>query len=102
MPEFYATPDGPGAAARRAAEAALATDQVSRPGVPVRFLGAVAVPQEETCFWLYQAPSASAVRAAMTSARLRPDRITPVGLHRPAPWASPRFSWPRTRQAPSL
>ena len=41
------------------------------------------MPAEETCFWLYQAPSAGAVRAAMTRARLRPDRITEAVSIRP-------------------
>jgi len=34
------------------------------------------VPEEETCFYLYRALSAGAVRAAMTGAGLRPERIT--------------------------
>ena len=44
-------------------------------GRPVRCLGAINVPGEETCFCLYQAPSAGAVREAMTRAELRPERI---------------------------
>ena len=89
MPEFlaetYAPRDPPGTdtAARRAAQAALAADQTSRPGAPVRLLGAIVVPEEETCFYLYQAPSAGAVRAAVTRAGLRPDRITRAGWIRP-------------------
>jgi len=82
MPEFLAetyTPrEGPGAAAPRAADVALAARQASGHGAPVRLLGAIAVPEDETCFYLYQAPSAGAVRAAMTRAGLRPDRITPA------------------------
>jgi hypothetical protein len=41
MPEFLAETYAPGAAALRAGEAALAAEQVSRPGAPVRFLSAV-------------------------------------------------------------
>jgi len=82
MPEFLAETYAP-----RDAPAPVAP----RPGAPVRFLGAVLVPDEETCFWLYQAPSADAVRAAMTSARLRPERITPAVSIRPSdPALSPR------------
>jgi hypothetical protein len=89
MPEFLAetyTPRGiPGTAAPRAGDA-LAAEQASGPEGLVRFLGAIAVPEEETCFWLYQAPSAGAVHAAMTRAGLRPERITPaVPLRPPAP-----------------
>jgi hypothetical protein len=87
MPEFLAETYAPrGAAAPGAAGLALAARQVSGHGAPVRFLGAVAVPEEETCFYLYQAPTAGAVRAAMTAAGLRPDRITPaVPVWPPAP-----------------
>ena len=95
MPEFLAetyTPRGDGGpAAPGADEAVRAAGQASQPGAPVRFLGAILVPAEETCFWLYQAPSADAVRAAMTSARLRPERITPAVSIRPSdPALSPR------------
>jgi len=88
MPEFLAetyTPrDAPstGDIARGAAHA-------GGPGDPVCFLGAIAVPAEETCFWLYQAPSADAVRAAMTAAGLRPERITPAVTIRPPRPARP-------------
>src|SRR5215467_7355952 len=87
MPEFlaetYAPRDGPGGAAPRAGDLARAAGQASGPGAPVRFLGAIAVPGEETCFWLYQAPTADAVRAAMIAAGLRPERITPAVTIRP-------------------
>ena len=83
MPEFlaetYTLRDGPGAAAvPRAGDLARAAAQASGSGTPVCFLGAIAVPSEETCSWLYQAPTAAAVRAAMTPAGLRPERITPA------------------------
>ena len=87
MPEFlaetYAPRDAPGGAASRAAGIALGAGQASQHGMPVRFLGAILVPDEETCFWLYQAPSAAAVRLAMIRARLRPERITPAVLAGP-------------------
>jgi hypothetical protein len=82
MPEFLAetyTPrDAPGAAAPRAGDLARAAAHASAPGGPVHFLGAIIVAGEETGFWLYQAPEAEAVRAAMTAAGLRPERITPA------------------------
>ena len=60
MPEFLAetyTPWlAPGIAAPCAADVARAAEHASGPGAAARFLGAVAVPEEETCFWLYQAP----------------------------------------------
>ena len=94
MPEFLAetyAPHGDGApAAPGAAGAAHAADQASGPGGPIRLLGAILVPDEEICLWLYQAPSAGAVRAAMTAAGLRPERITPaVSIRPPDPAPSP-------------
>ena len=95
MPEFlaetYAPRDPPGTTAPTAAGLARA-GQASQDRAPVRFLGAILAPEEETCFWLYQAPSAAAVRAAMTAAGLRPERITPAVPVRP--------SQARPRQAP--
>ena len=86
MPEFVAETcaprDVPGAPMERAADIALAAGRASQRGGAVRFLGVILVPDEETCFWRYQAPSAGVVRLAMIRARLRPGRITlavPVG-----------------------
>jgi hypothetical protein len=94
MPDFLAetyTPrSGPGAAAvPRAGDLARAAARASAPGAAVRFLGAILVPEEETCFWLYQAPAAETVRAAMTAAGLRPERITPAVTIRPPRPARP-------------
>ena len=81
----------PATAAPSAAGVALAAGQTSQDGGPVRLLGAVVVPEEETCFWLYQAPSAGAVRAAMTRAGLRPEWITQaVSIRPPDPALAPR------------
>ena len=90
MPEFLAESHtfllAPGIPALCAADVARAAAHAAGPRAPAWFLGAVAVPEEETCFWLYQAPSAAAVRVAMTAAGLRPERITEaVALRPPAP-----------------
>jgi uncharacterized repeat protein (TIGR01451 family) len=106
MPEFLAetyTPrDAPGTsgAAPGAGDIAWAAEQASGPGAPVRFLGAVIVPGEETGFWLYQAPTAGAVRAAMAAAGLRPERITPAVSLRPPHPAPGTRSPSRPGQAP--
>jgi hypothetical protein len=84
MPEFLAETYAPrGASTPGAADVVLAAEHVSGHGASVRFLGAIAVPGEEICFWLYQAPTGAAVRAAMAAALLRPDRITPAVSIRP-------------------
>src|SRR5215472_4580678 len=79
MPQFLAetyTPRAPDITAVAAGHLALATEQLSEEAATLRLLGAVFVPDDETCFFLYQAASADAVRAAMSRARLRPGRIT--------------------------
>jgi hypothetical protein len=89
LAETYAPRDAAGTAAPRAGDIAWAAAHASRPGAPVRFLGAIIVPSEETGFWLYQAPTAAAVRAAMTRAGLHPERITPAVTIRPPHSARP-------------
>ena len=80
MPEFlaetYAPATPPAPAVSRAGNLAVAAGQASRLRVSVRIAGAIVVPDDETCLCLYQAPSAAAVREAMTRARLQPERIT--------------------------
>lgn len=44
-------------------------------GIPVRFVRSIFVPEDESCFYLFEAPSAEAVRQAVHRARLRFDRI---------------------------
>ena len=39
-------------------------------GVPVRFLRSVFVPEDESCFFLYEGPTADAVREAAARAEL--------------------------------
>ena len=93
MPEFLAETYTPrevlDTAAPRAGDLARAAAHASRSGAPVRFLGAIIVPGEETVFWLYLAPTAEAVRAATTAAGLDPERITPAATLRPPPTARP-------------
>ena len=96
MPKFLAetyTPrDAPGTSASAPSDGDLAraAAHAGGPGAPAWFLGAIAVPGEEICFGLYQALSVGAVRAAMTAAGLRPERITPaVSIRPPDPAPSP-------------
>ena len=42
----------------------------------VRYLGAVTVPDDATVFWLFDAPSIDALRAAAAAAGLTADRIS--------------------------
>jgi hypothetical protein len=65
------TSSGPGVA-----DLALGAQALAREGKPVRFLRSIFVPEDETCFYLYEAPSAETVRAAAARAGLRFHRIT--------------------------
>jgi hypothetical protein len=101
MPEFLAetyTPRDAGAAS--AGDLARAAAYAGGPGAPVQFLGAILVPSEETGFWLYQAPTAEAVRAAMTAAGLRPERITLALTLRPPSPARPGGGAPAASPPP--
>jgi hypothetical protein len=70
---------------------ALAADQASQDGARVRLVGALFLPAEETCLYLYRSASADAVPAAVTRAGLRCDRLTPAVSITPA---EPRFRTP--------
>jgi hypothetical protein len=87
--ETYTSRDTTGSLARRVEARTLAAEQVSEPGTEVRLLGAVILPADETCFYLYQAASADAVRAAV--ARVEPDleRVTEAILIRPSQTGAP-------------
>jgi hypothetical protein len=76
LAETYAPYETPSAAARQAQQVSLAAAQVSETGAFVRLLRAIFVPEDDISFYLFQAPSADAVRDAMTRAGLRSDRIT--------------------------
>jgi uncharacterized protein DUF4242 len=56
--------------------ARLAADELSRQGTPVRYLHSVFVPEDETCFHLYEADSPDRVREAARCAALRFERVS--------------------------
>jgi hypothetical protein len=57
------------------AKARQATDELRREGAEVRFLRSIFVPEDDACFFLYEGPSAQAVRAAVARARLGVRRV---------------------------
>jgi hypothetical protein len=73
--ETYAQYEAPSAAASLE-RLSRAADQLSKTGAEVRLQRAIYLPEDDTCFYLFQASSADAVRDAMRGAGLRPDRIT--------------------------
>jgi hypothetical protein len=82
--ESYAPPQTASTLAAGVGELAAAAAQASAPGAEVRLLGAVLLPAEETCLYLYQAPSADAVRAAAGRAGQHLERISDAVLIRPS------------------
>jgi hypothetical protein len=76
MVELYVSRGEAGAVERFARSAGLAADELSREGSPVRYLRSIFVPEDETCFYLYEAASAQVVLEAAQRAGLPFDRIT--------------------------
>jgi Protein of unknown function (DUF4242) len=60
---------------RKTALARQATDELRREGEQVRFLRSIFVPEDGACFFLYEGPSAEAVRAAAVRAELGVGRV---------------------------
>lgn len=74
--ERYASRSDSEAAAASADRARREAEQLSREGTRVRLVRSIFVPEDETCFDLYEAESLDAVREAARRAELRVDRIT--------------------------
>ena len=55
-----------------------AAEEMRRDGEAVRFLRSVFVPEDDTCFFLYEGPSARVVRAAALRAQLRAGHARPT------------------------
>ena len=62
-------------AATGSAEVAAAAEQLTREGRRVRLVHSIVVPEDETCFYLFEAQTGDAVREAATRAGLRFDRV---------------------------
>jgi hypothetical protein len=60
----------------RAERARMAAEALTREGTPVRYLRSIFVPEDEICFYLFDAPSAEGVREAASRAALAFERIT--------------------------
>jgi hypothetical protein len=56
--------------------ASMAAADVSREGEAIRLVRSIVMPEDETCFLLYEAPSIESVRAAAGRAGLDAVRIT--------------------------
>ena len=73
--ELYVSQNDATAAEQGAERARLAAEELTREGTEIRFLRSIFVPADETCFFLYRAASAAAVREAGLRAALAFERV---------------------------
>ena len=73
--ETYASRNAGAEVEQGAERARAAAAQLTLEGKPVRFLRSIFVPEDETCFYLFEAASLEAVREAAQRAALSFDRI---------------------------
>ena len=89
MPEFlvelYVAHDDHCTARQHAERAERATADLTREGQPLRCVRSIVVPQDETCFLLYEAPSADVVAEALSRAGLRHEHISAASSSGPLP-----------------
>jgi hypothetical protein len=78
--EQYVTSVDAATVERRAHDAREAAAELTRQGKRVEYLRSIFVPEDETCFHLYEAESLSAVREAARRAALPFDRVAEAVL----------------------
>ena len=74
--EMYVSRTDAGAVERGTGRTRVSATRLSAEGTPVRYLRSLFVPDDETCFLLYEAASAEAVRETVRRAGLAFERIT--------------------------
>ena len=73
--ELYVARSGSDRLGRNAEVARLAAEQLTSEGTPVTYVRSIFVPEDETCYLLYEAISAEAVHEAARRAQLPFERI---------------------------
>jgi hypothetical protein len=76
--EFYVPRDDARGARDEGANARAAAEELTRRGTAIAYRRLMFVPDEETCFVLFEAESADAVRDAAALAALPSGRVTAV------------------------
>jgi hypothetical protein len=76
--EFYLSRTDAAALGCSVRRARLAAEEQTRQGMPVRYLRSMYLPDEETCFLLYEAESAEATRRAAALAAIGFERVSEV------------------------
>jgi hypothetical protein len=74
--EFYVPRTGTAVVELGAEDARFAAEQLTQEGTSVRYLRSIFVPEDETCFFLYEAASVDAVQKAASRAALAYERIS--------------------------
>jgi len=64
------------------ARARLAAEELTRSGVGVRFDGVIHVPEDETCFFVFDAPSGTDAALVAQRAELDPFRVVEAVIAR--------------------
>jgi len=70
-----------------AGRARAVAEELSREGRPIRYIRTTFLPDDETCFHLFDAPSAEVVKEASSRAELGPARVVPAIEARAGPRA---------------
>lgn len=73
--EVYVSRADAAAVERSAERARLAAEALIQEGIPVRYLRSIFVPEDETCFFLYEAASVEGVHVAARRAALSFERV---------------------------
>ena len=73
--ELYVSRADACAIERDAERVRLAAEEQTRRGIPVRYLRSIFVPDDETCFLIFEAGSAEAVRAVAQRASLSFEHV---------------------------
>ena len=74
--ELYVARSDRAGAERRGNRARLAAEQLADEGATVRYVRSFFVPEDETCFYLYEAASPDVVREAARRAGFTSERVT--------------------------
>jgi hypothetical protein len=81
--ELYVPGTDAGAAARDAERARRGAEELSREGLLVDLIQSIYVPEDETCFLLYESATAELVRAAAERAGLPSEHVAEALLAGP-------------------
>lgn len=97
--EFYLSRTDAAALGRCGGRARLAAEEQTRMGMPVRYLRSMYLPEDETCFLLYEAETAEAARRAAALAAVTVERVSEVvGDTRPG--TGPKQITPEDKEYP--